>query len=172
MRLLTVPGGTIPQNDLLGQRITAGAGNTTVSFISYQMQRTGNPIGDITCHIQGVTFDRGVNIPDGVDITNGTSIPVAASTLSDTSLSGVIFRFTTDPVLTTGVDYFLVIEVEYPDSFFDFIAIGHLNEFLSDGQLYHYGQGLGHDWQNYPGNIDLFFNLANPGGPFDSADID
>ena len=172
MRFLTVPAATLPQNDLMGQRITAGAGNTTVSFISYQMRRVGTPTGDVICHIQGVTFDRGVNIPDGVDITNGTSIPIAASTLSDTALSGVIFRFTTDPVLVTGVDYFLVIEVEYADSFLDFIAIGHLNEFLSDGQLYHFGQGLGHDWQNFPGNVDLFFNLANPGGPFGSADID
>ena len=91
MRLLTVPGGTLPQRDLMGQRITPVAGNTTVLFISYQMQRFGDPDGDIICHIQGVTIDRGVNIPDGVDITDGTSTPIDASTLSTTGLSGVVF---------------------------------------------------------------------------------
>ena len=161
MRFLTVPAATLPQNDLMGQRITAGAGNTTVSFISYQMRRVGTPTGDVICHIQGVTFDRGVNIPDGVDITNGTSIPIAVSTISTTGLSGVIFRFTTNPVLVTGVDYFLVIEVEYTADLTNYITIGHLNEFLSDGQLYHFGQGLGHDFQNFPGNIDLQFAGGN-----------
>ncbi len=160
MRFLTVPGATLAQNDLMGQRITAGAGNTTVSFISYQMRRVGNPTGNIICHIQGVTFDRGVNIPDGVDILNGTSIPIAASVVT-TSLAGIIFRLTTDPLLTTGVDYFLVIEVEYTADVTNYITIGHLNEFLSDGQLFHFGEGLGHDFQNFPGQIDLQFAGGN-----------
>jgi hypothetical protein len=173
LRLLTVPGGTLSQNDLLAQRITPVPGNTTVLFISYQMRRFGNPIGDIIIHIQGVTFDRGVNIPDGVDILNGTSIPIAASTLSDTGLSGVVFFFTTNPVLVAGTDYFLVVEVEYAADLTNFIAVGHLNEFLSDGQLYHFGQGLGHDWQNYPGNVDLDFAISNELiVPFASADVD
>jgi hypothetical protein len=174
LRFATVPGATLPQSDQLAQRITPVAGNTEVLFISYQMRRFNNPIGDITCHIQGVTVDRGVNIPDGVDITNGTSIPIAASTLVlvPLPLSGIIFRFTTNPVLVAGQDYFLVITVEYAADFTNFISIGHLNEFLSNGQLYHFGEGLGHDFQNYPGNVDLDFAISNDlVTPFASADV-
>jgi hypothetical protein len=175
VRFATVPAATLAQSDQLAQRITPVVGNTTVSFISYQMRRFGNPTGNITCHIQGVTIDRGVNIPDGVDITNGTSIPIAASTLVQNpgALSGVIFRFTTNPTLVAGQDYFLVITVEYAADFANFITIGHLNQFLTDGQLFHYGEGLGHDFQNFPGNIDLDFAISNEIiYPFASADVD
>jgi hypothetical protein len=154
MNAFTVLGGTGANRENMGQKITAGSANTTVSFISYQMQQIGSPTGDIICHIQGVTTDRGVTIPDGVDITDGTSTPVAASTLSTTGLSGVIFFFPGNPTLVFGDDYFLVIEVEYATNAFNNIRIGHLNEFLSDGQLYHFGEGLGNDWQNGPGSID------------------
>ncbi len=154
MRLLAVAGSSIANRDLMGQKITAGSANTTVNFISYQMQRFGNPAGNIICHIQGITTDRGVTIPDGIDIAGGTSTPVLASTLSNTGLSGVIFFFPANPTLVFGQDYFLVIEVEYATSVVDFITIGHLNQFLQDGQLYHFGEGLGNDWQNAPGDVD------------------
>jgi hypothetical protein len=140
---------------LQAQKITVlPSGNNAVSFISYQMRRFGNPVGNITCRIQGITTDRGVTIPDGITIADGTSTPVAASTLSNTALSGVIFFFPGNPVLVTAQDYFLVINVEYPTSIPDRITVGHLNEFLSDGQMYHFGEGLGNDWQNAPGDID------------------
>ena len=109
MNLLAVPGSTIANRDLMGQRITAGSANTTVNFISYQMRRFGNPTGNIICHIQGLTTDREATIPDGIDIAGGTSTPVAASTLSNTALSGVIFFFPANPTLVFGQDYFLVI---------------------------------------------------------------
>lgn len=154
MNALAVAGSTIANRDLMGQKITAGSANTTVSFISYQMQRFGNPAGNIICHIQGITVDRGITIPDGIDIAGGTSTPVLASTLSNTGLAGVIFFFPSNPTLVFGQDYFLVIEVEYATSFVDFIRIGHLNQFLQNGQLYHFGEGLGNDWQNGPGDVD------------------
>jgi hypothetical protein len=164
MNALAVAGSTIANRDLIGQKITAGSANTTVNFISYQMQRFGNPTGNIICHIQGITTDRGVTIPDGTDISGGTSTPVAASTLSNTGLSGVIFFFPSNPTLVFGQDYFLVIEVEYATSFVDFIRIGHLNQFLQDGQLYHFGEGLGNDWQNAPGDVDAnqWHTVAGP----------
>ena len=154
LRILAVAGSSRPNNDQLGQKITAGSANTTVNFISYQMQRFGNPTGNIICHIQGITVDREAEIPDGIDITDGTSTPVAASTLSNTGLSGVIFFFPGNPTLVFGQDYFLVIEVEYATSLIDFITVGHLNQFLSDGLLFHDGEGLGNDWQNAPGDVD------------------
>jgi hypothetical protein len=174
LRFATVVGGSLPQSDQLAQLITPVAGNTEVLFISYQMRRFNNPTGNVICHIQGVTIDRGVNIPDGVDITNGTSIPIAASTLAlvPLPLSGIIFRFTTNPTLVAGQDYFLVITVEYAADFTNFISVGHLNEFLSNGQLYHFGDGLGHDYQNYPGNVDLDFAISNNlVTPYASADV-
>jgi hypothetical protein len=154
MNAFTVLGGTGENREFMGQKITAGSANTTVNFISYQMQRIGNPTGNITCRIQGITTDRGVTIPDGIDIAGGVSTPVAASTLSTTGLSGVIFFFPSNPTLVFGQDYFLVIEVEYATSVTDHIRIGHLNQFLQDGQLYHFGEGLGNDWQNAPGSVD------------------
>jgi hypothetical protein len=169
MNFLAVAGSSIANRDKMGQKITAGSANTTVSFISYQMQRFGNPSGDITCRIQGVTTDRGVTIPDGIDVA--VSTPVAASTLSNTGLSGVIFFFPSNPTLVFGTDYFLVIEVEYATSLVDFITIGHLNQFLQDGQLYHFGEGLGNDWQNAPGDVDAN-QWYTDAGNFVSADID
>ena len=154
MNLLAVPGSTIANRDLMGQKITAGSANTTVNFISYQMRRFGNPAGNIICHIQGLTTDREADIPDGVDIAGGTSTPVAASTLSNTALSGIIFFFPANPTLVFGQEYFLVIEVEYATSAVDFIRIGHLNQFLQDGLLWHFGEGQANDWQNAPGDVD------------------
>jgi hypothetical protein len=154
MNAFTVLGGSGANRENMAQKITAGSANTTVSFISYQMQRIGNPTGDIICRIQGITTDRGVTIPDGIDVAGGVSTPVAASTLSDTGLSGVIFFYPSNPTLVFGQDYFLVLEVQYPTNAFNHIRIGHLNQFLQDGQLYHFGEGLGNDWQNAPGSVD------------------
>jgi hypothetical protein len=168
---VTVAGATGANRELMGQKITVlPSGNNAVSFISYQMQRIGNPSGNLICHIQGITTDRGVTIPDGIDIAGGTSTPVLASTLSTTALSGVIFFFPANPVLVTAQDYFLVMEVEYPTGL-DRIIIGHLNEFLSDGQLYHFGEGVGNDWQNGPGSIDAN-QWHTVGSPRVAADTD
>ena len=169
MNAFTVVGGTGANRENLAQKITAGSANTTVSFISYQMQRFGTPTGNITCRIQGITTDRGVTIPDGIDVA--VSTPVLASTLSTTGLSGVIFFFPSNPTLVFGQDYFLVLEVEYPTSIPNRIIVGHLNMFLQDGQLYHFGEGLGNDWQNAPGDVDAnqWHTVA---GPNVAADTD
>ena len=170
MNAFTVLGGTGANRENMAQKITVlPSGNNTVSFISYQMQRIGNPTGNITCRIQGITTDRGVTIPDGIDVA--VSTPVAASTLSPTALSGVIFFFPSNPVLVTAQDYFLVIEVEYATSVTDHIRIGHLNQFLSDGQLYHFGEGLGNDFQNAPGSVDAN-QWHTVGSPRVAADTD
>ncbi len=170
MNAFTVLGGSGANRERMAQKITVlPSGNNAVSFISYQMQRFGNPTGNIICRIQGITTDRGVTIPDGIDVD--VSTPVAASTLSTTALSGVIFFFPSNPVLVTGQDYFLVIDVEYPTSIPNRIIIGHLNMFLQDGQLYHFGEGLGNDWQNAPGSVDAN-QWHTVGSPRVAADTD
>jgi len=172
MNAFTVLGGSGANRERMAQKITVlDSGNNAVSFISYQMQRFGNPPGNITCSIQGVTTDRGVTIPDGITIVDGLSTPVAASTLSTTALSGIIFFYPGNPVLVTGQDYFLVIDVEYPTSVPNRIIIGHLNQFLQDGQLYHFGEGLGNDWQNGPGSVDAN-QWHTVGSPRVAADTD
>lgn len=170
MNAFTVLGGSGANRERIAQKITVlPSGNNAVSFISYQMQRLGNPTGNITCRIQGITTDRGVTIPDGIDVD--VSTPVAASTLSTTGLSGIIFFFPSNPVLVTGQDYFLVIDVEYATSVTDHIIIGHLNMFLQNGQLYHFGEGLGNDWQNGPGQVDAN-QWHTLGQPVVAADTD
>jgi len=153
LRQLTITGATLPHRDKMGQKITIlPNANLVLNLGLYQLKRTGNPTGDITVRIQGVTTDHGVEIPDGIDVA--VSTPRPASDVSTVSLLGFFFTFPTQPTLVEGQDYFMVIEVEYTANGTDYIEAGHLNAFLQDGQLFHFGQGFGNDWQNAPGDVD------------------
>ena len=153
IRQLVRPGATLPTREKMGQKITILANaNLVLNLGLYQLKRTGNPTGDITCRIQGVTTDHGVEIPDGIDVA--VSTPRPASDVSTVSLLGFFFTFPTQPTLVEGQDYFMVIEVEYTANNTDYIEAGHRNAFLSDGQLFHFGEGVGNDWQNAPGQVD------------------
>jgi hypothetical protein len=155
LRQLVVAGATEPVRDKMGQKITILANaNLVLNLGLYQLKRTGNPTGDITVRIQGVTTDHGVEIPDGIDVA--VSTPRPASVVSTVSLLGVFFTFPTQPTLVAGQDYFMVIEVEYTANGTDYIEAGHFNAFLQDGQLFHFGEGVGNDWQNAPGTVEAW----------------
>lgn len=155
LRQLVVAGATLPTRDKMGQKITIlPNANLVLNLGLYQLKRTGNPTGDITCRIQGVTTDHGVEIPDGIDVA--VSTPRPASDVSTVSLLGFFFTFPTQPTLVEGQDYFMVIEVEYTANGTDYIEAGHRNAFLTDGQLFHYGEGVGNDWQNAPGQVEAW----------------
>jgi len=164
MRSIIPPGGTIPNNARLEQRITAAAGNTTISSITWRLLRSAvAPPGNVRIRIQGVTIDRGVTIADGIDIA--VSNDVAMSSLTTVSGgAGVPFTFPSSVTLVAGQQYFLVLDPDpylaanFPFTTTSSISSQNYNAFLTDGQLYHYGEGLGFDWQNYPGVVDL--NLA------------
>ena len=152
MRQITAPGGTIPNRAHMAQRITTRTGNMTIASLYWELFRTGNPTGDLVVRIQGVTNDRGVDIPDGVDIA--VSNPRACSSIS-TSATLEIFTFPVNPTLMPLTDYFILIEGTYPANNADYITVRVQNQFLTDGQLFHYGDGLGMDWQNYPDIVDV-----------------
>lgn len=165
MAQVSAPAAAIPMSDRFGQRVTVRPGpNQEVSFCGYECFRTGNPAGNLRCRIQGVTIDRGVTIPDGVDIA--VSADVAANTLVVGSPGGLIgFFFAPGTVLVVGAQYFFILEHDYVQNGVDYISVREQNQFLTDGQLYHYGEGRGFDWQNYPGTVDL--NQAIAGAAFD-----
>lgn len=153
LRQLVRPGATLPTRDKMGQKVTILANaNLVLRFGIYQLQRTGNPTGDITIRLQGITTDHGVEIPDGIDVA--VSDPRLASDVPTGALTAMFFNFPTQPTLVEGQDYFMVIEVEYTANNTDYIEASHKNTFLSDGQLFHFGQGVGNDWQNAPGAVE------------------
>jgi hypothetical protein len=153
--------GTVPNNALVAQRITANPGNTTIASISWEMTRSPiAPPGNMRLRLQGVTIDRGVTIPDGVDIAVTNDV-VMSSVATSTAGANVTFTFPAAVSLVAGQQYFLILE---PDPYFaasfpagttSWIATKNHNAFLTNGQLYHFGEGLGFDWQNYPGVADL-----------------
>lgn len=152
MRQISAPGSTIPHRAHMAQRITTRTGNMTIASLFWEMRRLGNPSGDLTVRIQGVTNDRGIDIPDGVDIAVSNPVSCASVPLVDTL---TIFTFPANPTLVALTDYFILIEATYPANNTDYIVIRHENTFLSSGQLKHFGDGLGMDWQNFPGVVDL-----------------
>lgn len=166
LKQFTSLGATVATHDKFGQRVTVRPGtNQEVSFIAYEGFRTGNPVGDIRCRIQGFITDRGVTIPDGIDL--GVSTILASSVPLGPAVGSLAFFFAAGIFLTVGQDYFIILESDYPQSQTDHIVIRHQNQFLTDGQLYHYGEGLGADWQNYPGIVDLQLALASGNGTTD-----
>ena len=156
MRQINAPGATIANRDHMAQLVTTRTGNMEIDFLFWDLSRTGNPTGNLTVRIQGVTLDRGVKIPDGVDVLNGVSNPVLASSIPNAQTT-TSFTFPIDPILVAGQEYFILIEPEYAANNTDFINVWHQNAFLiaNGGGLRHYGQGLGMDWQNFPGVVDL-----------------
>jgi len=169
---LIAPGATIPMQNRFGQRVTVRPGpNQEVSFAGYEMFRTGNPAGSLRVRIQGVAFDRGVSIPDGVDIA--VSSDVLASTLVVGSPGGLIgFFFAAGTVLTVSADYFFILDHDYAQDAVNYVWVRHQNEFLTNGQLYHFGEGQGFDWQNYPGTVDLNQAIALAANDLLPASID
>lgn len=166
LRQLTVPGGTIPQRAHMAQRITTRTGNMTIASLFWDLSRNGNPPGSMRVRIQGITNDRGVTIPNGVDIAVSNDV-LCSSVPNAQTLT--IFTFASNPTLVPLTQYFILLEADYPASGTDSISVYHQNQFLSDGQEYSYGDGLGMDWQNHPGAVDL--NQAYQLDPLAGQDV-
>lgn len=162
LRQLTEPGGVEPIRSHMAQKITTRTGNMTIASLFWDMSRTGNPLGSMRVRIQGITVDRGVTIPDGVDIAVSNDV-LCSSVPGAQSL--VVFTFAVNPTLVALTDYFIIIEADYVANNADYINIYHQNQFLTNGQLYHWGDGLGADWQNYPGTVDVQSHLCAVGIP-------
>jgi hypothetical protein len=168
LRPMIPPGGVIPNKAQLGQRITAAAGNTTISSISWTLLRTAvAPPGNVRLRIQGVTTDRGVTIPDGVDFAVSNTVAMSSLTTAAAG-TAVPFTFPGSVTLVAGQDYFIILDPDpYPAANFPFSTTSAIfsrqsNNFLANGQLYSFGDGLGMDWQNYPGTVDVNQSLIAP----------
>lgn len=149
-------GATIDMNDHLAQLITTRTGNMTIASLFWDLSRVGNPAGTLRVRIQGVTVDRGVKIPNGIDVANGVSNTILCSSVPNAQTL-TIFTFPVNPTLVPLTEYFILIEPTYADNNADYIRVHHQNAFLiaNGGGLRHYGQGLGMDYQNSPGVVDL-----------------
>lgn len=82
--------------------------SSTVTKIRLWLKKTGAPTGNINIQIQ--TNSSGV--PSGTGVTNGTSANVDVSTLA-TSYGWITFTFTTNPTLTSGTQYHIVLQGDY-----------------------------------------------------------
>ena len=92
--------------DRLAQSFQIGSASP-VSRVRLWLNKVGAPTGNLTLSIQ--TNGNGGSQPSGTAVTNGTSTPVAISTLG-TSYGWVDFTFSTPPNLSAGTTYWLVLD--------------------------------------------------------------
>jgi len=157
MSQIQAPGATLDNRQAMAQLTPTRTGNMTVASIFYELFRTGNPTGSLRVRIQGVVLDQyGEPQPDGIDVAVTDDI-LASSVPLGPAASTIAFTFTTNPTLVAQTDYFWIIEHDYSANNVDHISVRHYNAFFNVGSLYHYGEGLGGDWQNYPGAVDWLF---------------
>lgn len=143
----------------LAQGFTMPAvGNTTIGSLTAEMFRTNpGPAGNVRAHVYPAILDGGVLVPDESGGPLATSDDVAIAAIP-VAAGPVVFPFTGGDqiALTVGNDYFLVIEPDaYVINSLNHISLRHHNQFLETGRLMHYGEGIGGDWGNYPGTIDV-----------------
>ena len=160
LRQITAPGATLPNRERIGSLFThPNVANDTIGSAIWQMFRTGNPTGSLRVRVHNVTTDQdGRTIPDE-STTLATSDDVLASTVPVGPASSPIqFLFTgADQIdLVAGTQYALVLDADYTANNADHITCRAQRQFLSLGSSLHYGEGLGGDWQNYPGSTDIF----------------
>lgn len=155
VRQITAPGGTIANRQRMGQRfVMPVVGNSTVGSVVYQMRSQGSPIGSGRVHIMGAVSELGEMVPD--ENILATSDDVLLSTIIViTQPHTFTFSGANQITLTAGETYFLVFDCDYVANNIDSVHIRHQNAFFNSGDLYHYGDGVGGDWQNFPGDVDF-----------------
>jgi hypothetical protein len=78
------------------------------------------------------------------------SLPVGVGAATD-----ITFTFAPQVALAAGTPYFAILETDYSPNNADYVVARHRNTFLTTGLAMHYGEGLGYDWQNFPGTVDV-----------------
>ena len=162
MSQIASPGSTLDHRQTMAQLTPTRTGNMEIAFIFYELFRTGNPVGSLRVRIQGVTQDQyGQDQPDGIDIAVTDDV-LASSVGLGPAVDTIGFTFTTNPTLVAETDYFWIIEHDYDADNANHISVRHHNAFFNNGRLFHYGEGLGGDWQNFPGTVDFYFGTQTP----------
>lgn len=82
--------------------------SSTVTKVRLWLKKTGTPAGTDTVTLVIQTDSSGV--PSGSAVTNGTSVAVDISDTLTTSYAWVTFTFATNPSLTAGTQYHLVLQ--------------------------------------------------------------
>ena len=96
--------------------------SSTVTKIRLWLKKTGTPAGTDTLTLVIQTNSSGV--PSGSAVTNGTSNTVDISDTLTTSYAWVEFTFTTNPSLTAGTQYHLVLQGAFTISTSNYVQWG------------------------------------------------
>ena len=170
------PGGVSPSSnrghrERMAQRFTMPVvGNSTIGSVELQMFRTGLalPFTNLRVQIMGAVLDGGSLVPDEIVLATSSNVTYASIPTAPATGAPITFSFVGGEqiTLTAGTDYFIVLDPDpYPLNNADYLTLRHQNTFLSTGRLWHYGEGIGMDWQNFPGVVDSWqVTENNPGG--------
>mgnify|MGYP001578078452 CR=1 FL=1 len=98
------------------------ATSSTVTKVRLWLKKTGTPAGTDTVTLVIQTDSSGV--PSGTPVTNGTATAVDCSDTLTTSYAWVTFTFATNPTLTAGTQYHLVLQGAFTISDVNYVSWG------------------------------------------------
>ena len=96
--------------------------SSTVTKVRLWLKKTGTPAGTDTITVDIQTDSSGV--PSGTAVTNGVSTAVDVSDTITTSYAWVTFTFSTNPSLTAGTQYHLVLKGIFTVGASDYVIWG------------------------------------------------
>lgn len=96
--------------------------SSSVTKIRLWLKKTGVPAGTDTITL--AIYSDGAGMPGNIAITNGTATAVDISDTLTTSYAWVTFTFTTNPTLTAGTQYHLVLTGAYTISDTAYVSWG------------------------------------------------
>ena len=133
---------------------------TTVTKVRLWLKKTGTPGGTDTVTLEIHTDDSGK--PSGTPVTNATSAAVDISDTITTSYAWVTFTFTTNPTLTAGTQYHLVLTGAFTISDTAYISWGadNYDVVFANGSMAYYD---GSTWV-VDSNYDACFEVYITGG--------
>ena len=109
--------------------------SNTVTKVRLWLKKTGAPTGNITISIE---TDSG-GVPSGTSVSNGDSSNVDVTTLA-TTYGWIVFKFATNPTLTAGTQYHIVLKSSFSISNSAYVNWGADNYDLiyPNGVMSHY----------------------------------
>jgi hypothetical protein len=138
---------------VVGYPLPPGGDILTQGFI--RLSKAGAPATTgIFVEIWSSSPGAGEAIPDTF-LATSDEIPIATITVQNPY--PLVFSGVNQIAITAGVQYFMVIRPSQPyvPDALNYIAEHHHNAFLGQNRLRHWGVGMGLDWQNYPGAVDV-----------------
>jgi hypothetical protein len=139
------------------------ATSSTVTKVRLWLKKTGTPAGTDTVTLEIQTDSSGV--PSGVAVTDGTATAVDISDTLTTSYAWVTFTFASNPTLTAGTQYHLVLQGAFTISNVNYVLWGvdHYDVVYPDG-LFSKNDGV--IWtndENYIGCFEVYITGGSQG---------